>query len=441
MRLIPRGRRKLLVIVAALVVALAGGAGFVLVHDPDESTAALADASSSASPSRTPSEDPAAVAERRIGTEVTAVLRTRARAVLAGRLADYLATIDPKNTALRRKQTLVFINMRKIGLASLRFDLHDGYVPEPVPKRGPGVYAFRVAMSVKVRGVDRRPRYSALGLTFAKRSGHWLLAADDDLRTDPDSTGYEEPWDFGPIDVVRRLPAVVVVAAGERRNGERLARAAATALSDVRRSLGRAPSAMLLIALRDKRSMGGVETGGHPAAAVAVRDYLTDFRDGDTSRIAGSHVVIQPADRFEAGAGMLAHEFTHAAMSPYGENTPNWLVEGLAEYVWYSADIRAGYAAAVRRERNDILRKSIAKLQVLPIDGVFHGEYGEDNYGISWVLVEYLATKHGIGKVLAAYRDLGVADDPAAVLDTVLRKRFGVDEKGLVAAIHRYRGP
>ena len=442
MRVLPRGRRKLVALAGGLVLALAAATGVVVaVQGSSEPTASLAGTSSSVSPSRKPSLDPAAVAERRIVTEVTAVLRARARAVTAGRLPDFLATVDPKNTALRRNQTLLFTNLRKIGLVNLRYELRDGFVPEAVPERGPNVYVFRVAMAVQVRGVDRRPRYSPFGSTLARRGTKWLLVADDDLTTKTDSNGYEEPWNFGPIDVVRRPKAVVVVAAGERRNAERLARAATTALGDVRRSLGRAPSAMLLVALRDKRSMGGAETGGHPAAAVAVPDYLIDYREGDPSAIAGSHVVIQPSARFKAEAGMLAHEFTHATMSPYGQYTPNWLVEGLAEYVWYSADIRNGYGAAVRRERDRILRTSIPKLQVLPIDGVFHGDYGENNYGISWVLVEYLANKYGIAKVLAAYRDLGGDTNAATNQDPVLRKRFGVDERGLVAAVHRYDGP
>ena len=442
MRVFPRGRRRRAIVAGGLALGVAAAAGVVfVVHDSAEPTAALAGASSSASPSRAPSEDPAAVAERRIGTEVTAVLRTRARAVVAGRLPAFLATVDPKNTALRRKQTVVFSNLREIGLASLGFTLQDGFVPEALPRRGPGAYAFRVAMSVQVRGVDRRPRYSALGLTFAKRGGRWLLVADDDLRTDPDATGYEEPWDFGPIDVVRRPRVVVVVPPGERRNGERLARDSVTALGDVRRSLGRAPAAILVVALRDRATMGGAQTGGHPAAAVAVPDFFSDDRPGDTTPVAGSHVVIQPEDRFEADARMLSHEFTHATMSPYGRYTPTWLVEGLAEYVAYSGTIHAGYADGVRRVRNDVLRKSIPRLQVLPIDGVFHGDYGENNYGISWVLVEYLANRYGIAKVLAAYRDLGGDTNAATNQDPVLRKRFGVDERGLVAAVHRYEGP
>ena len=430
-------RRWQLITAGTLALGVATAAGLLVVAGRDDGPVVEAETSTK------PTEDPAAVAERRIMTEMRAVLAVRAKAVLGGRLDDFLATVDPAEPALRAEQAQAFRNLREIGIASLSYGLREGYVPERLPRKGPGVYAFRVTMRVQVRGVDRAPRFSMLGHTYVHRGSKWLLTADDDFGPDSEPSWYREPWDYGAIDVVRRPSVVVVVSAGERRYGERLATMASAAFGDVRASIGRAPRAILVAALRDKRLIGpGAVTGGHPAAAVAVPDFsFVNPSDRGDAKVEGSHVVIQPQYRFQIDRGVLAHEFTHAAMAPRGATTPTWMVEGLAEYVQSRSDIRAGYGDTVDRRRRAVLRESIAGLQVLPIDGVFHGTYGEDNYGISWVLVEYLATKYGIGKVLAAYTDLGRDTNAATNQDPVLRKRFGIGEQQLVAAVHRYRGP
>ena len=82
---------------------------------------------------------------------------------------------------------------------------------------------------------------------------------------------------------------------------------------------------------------------------------------------------------------------------------------------------------------------AIPKLTVLPIDGVFHGDYDEESYGVSWIIVEHLATKYGLVKLNALYADLARGADDPAVREQTLRKHLKISEAALVAAVKARR--
>lgn len=346
---------------------------------------------------------------------VAAVLNTRASAVLTGRLAQYLQHVDPANRELRQRDQLVFANLRKLGLSRLSYQLDANWAPEVQAQHGPDAWAVRVLMLVQVAGIDSAPRATPLGYTFAERDGRWLLVDDDDLAAEADLNAYREPWDLGAIEVARRPGVLVVVPAGERRNGERLARESQLAVPMVRSVTRRTQAGILVIAMADARSMDPEwRTGGHPAAAVAARNYAPADPEAREFKVVGSRVVIHPDQRTRAGRLLLAHEFTHAAVVPLGDRAPLWLVEGFARYVENRLAAQSGYEREIADERRELLRTKIPALVVLPIDGVFHGDYDEDSYGVSWIIVEFLVTRYGQEAVNALYADLARGpDDPA----------------------------
>jgi hypothetical protein len=74
---------------------------------------------------------------------------------------------------------------------------------------------------------------------------------------------------------------------------------------------------------------------------------------------------------------------------------------------------------------------------VLPIDGVFRGDFGDDSYGVSWVITEYLVRTYGVRTVLALYADLAKSSDDPAIRERALRKHLRVGETAVVAAVRR----
>jgi hypothetical protein len=269
-----------------------------------------------------------------------------------------------------------------------------------------------------------------------------MLVADDDLAAEADRGTFREPWELGPIEVARGSGVLVVVPAGEGANARRLVQESREALPVVRLATRRAQAGILVIAMSDKKSMDpDWASGGHPAGAVAAPNYtpvdagLTDFK------VTGSRVVINPTQRTKADRLLLAHEFTHAALTTLGPGAPTWLVEGFAMYVENRLAEQSGRADEIADWRDELLSEAIPPLTVLPIDGVFHGDFDEDSYGIAWLLVEYLVTKYGLAKVNAFYAGLAKSADDPAVRDQALRKHFGLTETTLLTGLKKYTGP
>jgi hypothetical protein len=426
-----RGRRLRSWIAGIVVLAVAAAAMTLVVAVREDRT--------SATPTPTATE---AGADQRMPAGVAAVLKTRASAVLTGQLAQYLQYVDPANRELRQRDQQVFANLRKLGLSRLSYQLDANWAPEVQAQHGPNAWAVRVLMLLQVAGIDSAPRATPLGYTFAEREGRWLLVDDDDLAAESDLNAFREPWDLGAIEVARRPGVLVVVPAGERRNGERLARESQLAVPMVRAITRRNHAGILVIAMADERSMDPEwRTGGHPAAAVAARNYAPADPGASEFKVVGSRVVIHPDERTRAGQLLLAHEFTHAAVEPLGDRAPLWLVEGFARYVENRLAVQSGYEQEIADERRKLLRTKIPALVVLPIDGVFHGDYDEDSYGVSWIIVEFLVTRYGPAAVNALYAELARGPDDPAVREQVLRKHLKVGETALVATLKKYDGP
>ena len=377
--------------------------------------------------------DRASAQEKRVTTGIDAVLKARAAAITEGRLDDFLGWLDPGNAKLRTGQTTVFANLRAVGLRNLSYRRQLPYVPEPI---GKGRYRMRVTMLVQVRGVDAVPRMTVRVYTFAVRANRWRIIAD---APDPRVTAIE-PWDLGRrIEVVRRDGVAVIVDAGERAVGTRLARQSTAALDAVRGIVGRGPAAILVVAVSDRRAMGRVVAAeGRLAVAVARQNLsVADPENLTAWRITGSRIIVNGADRKRATEYLLSHEFTHAAMAPLGSHAPLWLVEGLAEYTLYTLNEQAGNGDWVAEQRARVRRNAIRELTVLPIDGLFRGSYGEDSYATSWYITDYLIRRFGRESVLALYTDLAAEPDDPRVREQQFRKHLGLGEDGIVAAVRK----
>jgi hypothetical protein len=437
-----RGRvRKWSIAAIAASVVVAGVAVNVMSWREQVPKAATT-AGDSATPVDTSTPTAAAPGEATVGssplTEIENMLEARAGALLHGSLAQFLAFTDPKNAKLVQRDKQLFANFRKLGIRQVDYQLSPDFTPERRPKLGPTARAFRLATFVQIGGIDPAPRYSEVGYTFARRGGHWLLVDDDDAAA-ANHDGTLEPWELGPIEVARGRGVLVVSSPGEGRNGRRLAREAEAAMPSVQAATKRAPAGVLVVAMADRRSFPETSIEGEPAGAIAMGNYVAMDAALIGFKSIGSRVVINPSKRKTTDREVLAHEFTHAAMSPLGEGAPTWLVEGYAEYVERHLAERGSDGQWVADARRKLRRTAIKSLTVPPANDVFYDR--EDNYGVSWLIVEYLVNKYGLAKLNALYADLATSRDDPTTRDRILRKHLSVTETILVAAVKKYTGP
>ncbi|MFI5711507.1 hypothetical protein [Kribbella sp. NPDC051620] len=432
-----RGRIAWIAGATAAVLVVAGGTYGVVGRD--EKPKATAEASVTPSASETVSAE--LVAERKLLAGIDATLKGRAAALMAGKLPAYLAFTDAKNAKLVQSDRQLFENLRKIGVRQVGYILAPTFSPEPRPKFGPTARAVQIRMLVQIKGIDSAPWVTQIGYTFAQHAGHWVVVDNDDVEA-ADRGDSRQPWELGPIEVARGRGVLVVSSPGEGKNGRRLVEEAEAAIPAVQAATKRAQAGILVVAMAAPRSWNtNLITGGHPAGAVAIPEQSPTNADASEAKVIGSRVVINPSERKTADRFLLAHEFTHAAMAPLGYGAPIWLVEGYAQYVQMHLLERSNYSDWVGKQRRELRQKPIKSLVVLPIDGVFHGDYDEDSYGVAWLIVEYIVNKYGLSTLNTLYAaTAGQPDDPA-LREAAIRKHLKVTEPALVAAVKKYTGP
>jgi hypothetical protein len=359
--------------------------------------------------------------------DVRELLDSRASALLRRDRAGWLAGIDPAARAMRTRQGALFTNIAAVPLAGWR------YAIEPEHERGradrtAGRWTVQVTLHYALRAVDPAPTTRPLLLTFAKRQGRWLLAADDAAGVDGTRT-WRGPWEHGRV-VVRRGKFSLVLA--HPRNAHRLAAFTAgvdAAVPRVRRVIGGSWSGQVAVLIPDDQREMSELVGAHlvlgKIAAVAVADAV----DPSSGQARGQRVVVNPANLDRLGAlgrrVVLQHEVTHVATRGItGPGMPIWLVEGLADWVGYQG---SGLPA---RAVGDELRRQLRAGRWpgrLPNPADFRGDSARLSvaYEEAWSACRLIANRAGPAALVRLYRAVGTATDPAAAVDAQLRKTLG----------------
>lgn len=422
--------------VAALALAASGTVVVVRGrHGADDPPGGSAAAGVLATPSST---TPAAQEAAR-QKAVDVLLAGRATAVLKGDLKGFLAAVDPKQSALVARQKLLFTNLRKFGLSSLKYYTADAFRPIPglVDKFGPATFSTRVMMRYQLSGLDPRPVQTDLGYSFAHRSGRWLLvddtAADEYLSSD----GHRQPWDFSEVAVVRRGSLAVVVDQKEAAVGAKVAQVAEKAVKSVRKHWKRPwNGAVLVVAMPQNSVMSTLWTTGSgdgwTIAAKAVTLFEGEQMGRPVGRPIGSRIVVNPSLRKKLDKDLLVHEMTHVATATLGVNAPIWAVEGLAEYV-RCRSIEDDPHWSVDPYRKRVKSQYLPKLKTLPDRTTFDGN-ADLAYGTSWWIVEYLAHELGEKKLATLYTDLSEHGE------SVLKKDSGQTAAQIVAGARKFKG-
>ena len=393
-----------------------------------------------------------------------AILQRRGAAVLAHDQAQFLADLDPTNTALRTQQAAIFAGLVKLPFARFSYRLADGSLPQAA-KSAYGVPALiaPVLATHQLRGYDTGPVAEGQSVTFVLRQGRWWIASDRDDEADLPAAGHAEPWDDGQVGVAHGKRSLVIGQADDQ-----------ATLNRVATSLDQAVAADLKFwpaggshrwdgkvvvyvpeAEREFTSLfaGTKETAdGVVAVTVPVYDNVEFVKGGRSyGAVGGTRVIINPT-YFKPKSSffnvILRHEVSHVAAEPItSQGTPTWLIEGLAEYVgWRQGDpSRTFFARGVDQRTAAAMNRGSFHL-VLPSSRSFYiGSTATINqrYTEGFLACAYIQRHYGeakLKKFAAAMAAADTDDQEPAVLKSALHRTLGLTPAQLVRGVDGWIG-
>ncbi|MFI0368085.1 hypothetical protein ACH35V_09400 [Actinomadura sp. 1N219] len=347
------------------------------------------------------------------------VLGNRARAVRSGDRTAFLATVGSAPAAFQDAQSRLYANLRRLPLAGWR----EQVVTTQAVDGEDGVTVVRVKVRYKLRGFDRGDVVRTQYLALAQRSGAWTIVGDGSSHGFHDDA---EIWDGGPLSVVKGHASLVIGDAPGLGEIARRLDEAVPVVSDVvgagwaRRAVALVPADAGLAS-----TLAGSGTGpglGEIAAVATAVPSAGPARGAD-------RVVISPGTfgrLNEIGRDVvLAHELTHVATgAAHDRTTPEWLIEGFADYVGYR-----GSAIGVRAAAGE-LRREVAAGRVpsaLPAASAFAGGSPRlsQSYQEAWLACRMIADRYGEATLVRLYRTAGRVPEAAALRDVLRLTRDG----------------
>lgn len=271
------------------------------------------------------------------------LMSKRAAAIRSGDRAGFVSSIDPRSRAFRKRQLRVFNRLTSLPLDTYELEVVTGTEDlakarhERRYKRADDVYIPPVEEHYRFKGFDDADFVSDLFFTFVRRGDDWFIATDDDLRGR--STTDRGPWDFGPVRTLRSKNFLVVQHpcddSGCIEADRSFLQSAETALDNVNeRWLEPWNKRVVVFVTSTQKELKSLLDVNFGVARFAAFAYAPSrLRGYSPARIVVNHTAL-PGRSLQSIEVILAHELTHVATRrPSGPDIPQWVDEGLAEYV------------------------------------------------------------------------------------------------------------
>jgi hypothetical protein len=344
---------------------------------------------------------------------VDASLARRGVAVQTNNLGLFLQDVAP---ALRAKQTQLFLNLRAVGM-SVTYRR-----AEPWDKYDTKTSAFRVSMRYVLHGSRLGQAATDVGYTYSFRRGRLLMVSDRDL--DQAIGSNRQPWDFGPIAVLRRVNVVVIVNQGQLNRAARLADETVASAKRVRKIWpGQLQTVPYVVAMREPQVLTELPStlpGDEPAQVRAMPSPAIG-----SIQPAGGWVVLRQTTLTPA---QLTHVLMHLLPVRLGDGAPRWLAEGLAQYAGNQL-LPATERAKMRAEPG---KQELSMLTRLPTDD--ESATGASD-AISRLAVEQLIAKAGVKRVTEYYRQVARRGYNDAARDRLMQQYTGFTQARLVESV------
>ncbi|MET7273430.1 hypothetical protein ABZS59_19930 [Streptomyces flaveolus] len=283
-----------------------------------------------------------------------------------------------------------------------------------------------VDLSYRVEGYDRGAVTTARTVRLSREDdGRWSVDSDR-----PAKRSGQQPWDQGPVRVVRGEHSLVLgvgQSAGALRGYAELADRAVPAVSDAWD--GDWARRIVVLVPQSLEGMAGLL--GSPASSYRGIAAVTTGETGGREQAPADRIIVNPDAYGLLGTlgkqVVLTHETTHVATRVHTTAaTPLWLSEGYADWVGYRADGREPSQAASE------LTRAVSEGRVpggLPTDEDF-GFTGEADelaraYEGGWLACRMIADQWGEERLDAFYRAVGAHDGRAGAVEDALRDVLG----------------
>ncbi|MFD0314438.1 hypothetical protein [Streptomyces flavalbus] len=340
----------------------------------------------------------------RAEADVRRVLDRRAAAVLDRDLAAYRGT----------GSTAGFRNLRAVPLAAWSYEL-----------TGLRVTGDRATADARLRyrvdGYDTAPVVAGRALTLARGAdGQWDVVSDR-----PAEKSAQQPWDQGPVSVVRGERSLVLGVGHPARELREYAGLADRAVPAVTAAWGDQWSGRVVVVVPESlKDMAALL--GSPASAYRGIAAVTTGEVGAPARAAADRIIVNPDAYGVLGdvgrQVVLTHEATHVATRAHtNAATPLWLSEGYADWAGYRGTGRAPAEAAPE------LARAVAADQGpedLPTDEdfAFTGDAAAlaQAYESGWLACRMVAEQWGEDRLRAFYRAVGAHEERAGAVEGAL---------------------
>lgn len=357
-------------------------------------------------------------------SEIRTVLARQAAAVRQHDRAAFAADLDTAQpaAAFRAAQLAAFGNLIRLPLSAWsyrlegRTDFHQAEA-RAAARLGTAAVIVRVALRYALRGVDRTPTSHDLWWTFVRQGGHVVLAADDSL-ANAGGTSWQGPWDFGRLLVLRGPHTVVLghpADAGVLPQLRATVQAAVPAVTAVWGPDWSQDVAVVVPGSEEElRAQAGESSDvSLDVAAVAVSDGQNPL----TGAVYGQRLIVNPGALARLSAVgrriVIRHEITHiAAAQATGPASPQWLVEGFADYV---GNLGTGQPVpTVAAELRAEVRRGRLPAQLPSADAFSTQGESAQAYEGAWLACRLIAQRAGRSGLVRFYRLVGASPASSA---------------------------
>lgn len=336
----------------------------------------------------------------------------------------------------------LFDRLAVLPLAGWRYRATDSPAAAPAAVRaryGPDAVLLPVSVTYRL-STDTADLTRSRQLTLARVGGVWSVVADV-----PTGTG-RDPWDLGPVTVVRGTRSLVIGAGAAHADVAALARLEDQAAARVDEVWGSGWPRTVVVELPATVSQLAQLLGRSNAAGLDQVAAVTSGPLARPDRVSGppagtaDRIMVNPTAYDQlTGLGrqvVLTHETTHVATrSGSAIDPPLWLEEGFADYVayWHTGLSRAFIGA-------DALRSARAGRTPAHLPGAAEFDPARQDiapaYADAWLACRLIADRGGTAGLLSFYREaagLGAGErgwTSAQAMATAYRQVLGTDQGG-----------